>query len=950
MRSSPVPPRDPSRAQLGRLVKRLEAAGDVQGVIRLVEAWDREGEPSLPAILAQARAFLALHLMDRAWVRLRQAEQLAPEDPTVLALTARVFIARGWPARARKVVDRLAAVAPEHAELAELAERSRAAAEGVPADARELESTGDAEVLKGLAERYIAAGSLLRARTLLERVRRADPYDLRAELLLWGLQGEFLARGTTLATLTSEHGRIDEWETIDHTESIRRSELQADPPTAEVTRADLVEAGMLDGPAAAERFPSLFRQTPGMGPQADDEDEVTVATRVAAPLPDDPAGFDEGTDPGRDGGGLSGGDTQIMQVIPGPGGPQLVPVEGPAHTPKDPEEGSGGLRQTLDLKAWQQSMGMQTASPPPPEPEPEPDDDYLEAEDEDLVVLTRREDDREEEAPGPGPRKGPIEVIEKHPEPPPDIGPLPDAPFEELAAAARPGRAWLRLGAAVALMLVVMGGATLASVRYLHHLAGEDAVEETGRALASGGYDELLQLQARLDAEVAAETAPLGARAASLALVEAVLWGEYTGRPEQRTAALDALALARDQGASDDELAVVEGTLALLEGDIDRAARASHDAGLETGPERGLAARVALSRGQPSEGLEVLGDSPEGARDGLLRVALLDAAGREADANAALAALPQDAPLVRLHTALREVDRSEDGTRHLVTSRESLRGVLSPRQLGSLFVAEAELADAAGREGDADVAWKRALSVDGHNPAVLYRLGASALIANEPLGALREFQACAETNPWYLPCRRGAIEALLDLDRLDQAAALAGDEPSLGFLAGTGDATGPLPEHASVLMGLGWSRAKVDSGKASAEVDQVLAGVMDAGSRSADPLDRRAAGRAAALRVTLADEAQVDERVDDALALGDGDPLVHVRIAQRYEALGRKAAAAQHLARATRDGPENALAWHARGQFYFEPATMAEATWAWQKYLELDPSGPRATKARGRVR
>ena len=80
------------------------------------------------------------------------------------------------------------------------------------------------------------------------------------------------------------------------------------------------------------------------------------------------------------------------------------------------------------------------------------------------------------------------------------------------------------------------------------------------------------------------------------------------------------------------------------------------------------------------------------------------------------------------------------------------------------------------------------------------------------------------------------------------------------------------------------------------------------------------------------------------------DPRVHVHLARRYEQLGRRSAAAQHLDKATRLGSESALAWYELGQFWFAPASMDDAMSAWRRYLELEPTGTRAERVQGRFK
>ncbi len=986
MQTFPASRPDDRRRQLERRLRALEDRGDLQAIVRIVEAWEQEGTVSLVGGLCQARAFLDLRLMDRAWVRLRSLAQAFPEDPEVMALTAQVFIERGWPARARKVLDGLRAVAPEHPQLQPLTERSAQPAAAPPPDAREIERRGDVTELLALAESYLATGSFLRARSILERVRRQAPLNQRVELLLWGLQGDFLPRGSTLADLLAESGPEHDWEGHDNTESFARADLgQADPPTAEVTRAMLVEAGMIEA-GGGERFPSLFRRVKATGlPGGEDEEEVTVSSGLATPDQLRDAPVEDRTDPGTGGSGEDlGGDTQIMQVIPGPGGGRLGEVDGPIHRESDADTGTQ-LRETLDLRAWQQSMGMGVADDPPV------DDDFLEAEDEDLVVMTRREEPAAPDDPPPAPtRQGPIEVIEKHPTPPPPpaveaVAPqLPRDPGTDeeaetvarLVESTRPGRRWFRLFAAILLMAGVMGGATALILQYLHDVVAGNEIEDAQRALAAGDYRGLLQLEARLDKEVRAQVEPLGARAVSLAVVEAVLWGEYTGNPDQRSRALEAIEIARQEGAAASDVALAEGTLALLSGDLQRAARSASVAGIQTEAGRHLSARVALARGDAAAGLALwrAGDAQAavGIRHRLLREALLRESGDQQAAAAEAAALLQaagDNPLVAVARVIRGWEGGDPLERisAIEDLLEARRDDLAPRQLAALYGARAQLLDQTGQHVSALDSWRRAASVDATHPVALYHLGAASLADNRVLDALADLQSCVRFNPSDAGCQRGLVQVLLELDRIHEAreliASSAGkprDASRLGAWVAVQndelDVAKPVlvelvEADASVQDGLslyllGLSLAAEEGGERNADRSLELA--VASLRNSTDAYDRLLVDRARAARVTVAEASDVPGLVRAALASGEGDPMVHVHIADRYERMGRRSAAAQHLATATRVGPESALAWYALGQFYFAPATMNDAMTAWRQYLELSPTGTRAERTRSR--
>ena len=97
---------EPSALRFSQVLRRLVGDGDARGVIRLVERWMEHGAVSQTARIAQARAFMDLRLMDRAWVRLREAAQAEPGSVMVQLLTAEMFVERGWPGKALPVLER----------------------------------------------------------------------------------------------------------------------------------------------------------------------------------------------------------------------------------------------------------------------------------------------------------------------------------------------------------------------------------------------------------------------------------------------------------------------------------------------------------------------------------------------------------------------------------------------------------------------------------------------------------------------------------------------------------------------------------------------------------------------------------------------------------------------------------------------------------------------------
>jgi hypothetical protein len=387
----------PDSAELLKALRRANRDADPRGVIRLVERWAELSELPREARLDEARAFLDLRLMDRAWVRLKELTEADGDDLEALQLIARLYVERGWPTRARRIIERLAGQGVENAELTELARRAEQPAVEPPSNARDLERAGSPGQILTLAEVFLATGSFLRARSLLERVRRLQPGNARAELLLWGIQGEFVRRGERLADLLREldppaqapaagEDEGEDWDTAEHTDL-----GDGDPTLAE---AETAELSLLPDDREDAPFPSLFRRPAPPDLLGPDDEEATVSSVLAGMDELQNAPADAGTDPGGDF-STQGGDTQIMSILPGPGR-GVAPVDGPIHQPRD---GAPRGLEPLDLKAWQRSMGMPSLdSQIPLDQQDAPSEDFLEDEDQDVVVMTRREAAPEEPA------------------------------------------------------------------------------------------------------------------------------------------------------------------------------------------------------------------------------------------------------------------------------------------------------------------------------------------------------------------------------------------------------------------------------------------------------------------------------------------------------------------------------------------------------------------------
>lgn len=341
-------------------------------MITFVENWDQAGTPTHRARVAEVRAFLALCLTDRAWVRLRELEEAGEVDNTWRSLMAQMFILRGWPQRAQQPLQEALADDPEDEALLALqvqAGRPPARPEAAHAD------TPDFRKALTVAETFMAQNSLLRARTVLERLRRDFPDQPRVKDLLWALEGEFLGPKTDMATLatrfTPDLSSLAE-DAGDSTESFDRTDHGLIP-----TEIDEQVS------AAPGSFPSLFRSV-----EAEDEgfehDEKTQSSSLA---PMELGLDDEVSAPGSD----LRGDTEILTVLHTEGQSSLARPDR-IHKDSDLDFDGGGF----DLEAFRREMGMK---PPSSDLGGPALSGGLEAEDDDLIVLTRQEPRADEEVP-----------------------------------------------------------------------------------------------------------------------------------------------------------------------------------------------------------------------------------------------------------------------------------------------------------------------------------------------------------------------------------------------------------------------------------------------------------------------------------------------------------------------------------------------------------------------
>lgn len=917
--------------------------------IRLVEAWAASGAPTPRARIAQGRAFLALRLMDRAMARAREVLDGDPQSPEALRLLAEVYLERGWPLKARKPLATLRDAGQDVDDLWARAHQDPARPETT---AREIEREGEPDKLLALAASFLATGSFLRATGILERLRRQDPANARVKEFLWGLAGEFGGFDLEAALRATPPVLPDAAEEPEHTESLRFASLPL----------ELEDDGT--------NFPALFKH--GAPPtDAADDTEATQASGMASRDQMGAAGLPEDT-PSRAGAPApeaGHSDTQIMLVLrPGDDKPRDV------HRRKEDED---PLRKSLNLREWQQSMGM--SDPAGGDLGSDVDggggEDLLEEEDQDVVVMTRA---GEAQAPDPDPPATfpkPIEVVEKHPLPPsmpmealePEEIVGDDAVTVELRDVeiprAAPSRGPLLLGlaalAALAFLVVVAVAVGTLGARVT-------ASERTDllRALATQEYDALLQQEGRLEQRARAGDAVDVVD--PLAETRLVLWSDWNGDPS-RVEAVRA-SLEGGSGLHPHRLAVLRAEEALARDDVATASAALARERPEDDEERLLFARIAARSGdmaRAEEHFDAL-DSPGLPRYRLARAEVLAAAGETDEAVAIVNALLGERPD---HAAARLLGLElKSGTpAEIVTAVDlylvGMKGRLPPRLEGRAHLLRARAFADMGVPQKALAAAEAGLARDGTNPDLLYMVAGDHAVRNELGASLGDLDTVVAARPGLAAAQAARVVVLLEMDRVEEAdrAVKALEErgaqsevaPTLRTLVnawGRGEpppaGLPPLPETP-----LGrYAAALVAVQAHDPAADAVVEGARAALAASADPFDRRLAPRLAALRASTVPPDRADAVAREAEVVAGDDPIAHVYLGRYYEAVGRRAPAAQHFDRAPQLGPELGIAWYEKGRFYMDARdNFARTGAAWRNYLALAPTGPRAERVKDKL-
>jgi hypothetical protein len=362
--SQSKPPPTPSRLENTAL--QLLDDGDVRTLVGFVEAWAEFADPTPKARLAQAEGFRRLRLMDKAWVRLKALIDRKEAGVEPHRQAARLFLDRGWPGKARKILQLAMELEPSDEGLSSLwDEASEADPPTVDTSAAD-DADASHEALVGVAEHFMSQGAFVRARSLLERIRRDDPTHRRAGDLLWALDGDF-SLDEPLSDVVDRYA--PDLSTL--------AELSDDGDHTESADLDTLPL-QIERDNDSDRFPALFRHLEPTDPeqQPTEEGEVTAVTSLAemqqlAALATEPR---EATEAGED--------TQIMRVVHKAGG--LEPVGDEAV-----HDGATQVDSSFNLADFRREMGMDVSV------DSDLDFHSPESEDDSVVVVTRREEEQE---------------------------------------------------------------------------------------------------------------------------------------------------------------------------------------------------------------------------------------------------------------------------------------------------------------------------------------------------------------------------------------------------------------------------------------------------------------------------------------------------------------------------------------------------------------------------
>jgi len=957
------------RTLLVAICQHLDESQNRRDLLRICASWSRAEKLPIPIALGEARALLDLRLMDLAWVRLRELDRTSRHWVEVQSLTAEMFIERGWPGRAFRILEKAAEEYPERADLRALLERARQPPLRPPSESRKIERDGSESERLDLAERLLCAGSQLRARSILKRLARGKTQpSRRADELLWALETDLEAEELPLMQLAKQFSA--ELPLLD---SAPLEQALEGLTSAEVTtRAPHPEALLEE---KDPRFPSLFRWVDDSVDFSEDSQEVTRVSSLST-LRSSAAV----TDAGQSDWASEENDTKVVRVLhrDAKGTPTLI-------------EDLDSIEESLEEGFSPVPNDVHTTSFSLSEMDFETDSEFLEEEDAGLIVMTRREATDQIEGGVVEKSINLVEASRTQPEAHTDFEATdPTVPFVELeedvpqpvVVAARTPPQRVRSGVRrkkqkkqqqkrVLLVFCVMLTAFVLGMmgwRHFQEVKQEEVFAEILEVIATGDQALLEAEELRLDQMGQGRT---GADDAGHALIKMILWGDYDAGIDRREEA-DALMkealkvvnmrtvkllTAFDsyyKGAYADALARLEGQVAGF-------------------PEAQLLhAKIEFQQGEYSRALSTVNalqkDEPGHRAAAILKAELCLRLDRAACANDALLLLGKtqssDPSIAFLSKRVEEM--SKDLSLRATALAQILEdGLALPQRQASLsHLVIADLYLRAGDKVSAERELNRALSLDPRNAAARISRAVESLGTGKIKKAYENFDRCISALPKRELCHLGKVYALLELDRVTEAQTyLRKNEKAfpdehrfsllkawVAYMAGVEKPSmvlnhlrGESPQE-KFLRGLVMGKQN-ESGdpKESLLSESVLIEAAEGLVKSPSPIDQWLAPRANAAAARFGHTEHRSTQAQEALQLGGSDPMVLVDLGWYKHSIGESEDAVQLFDKVDQLGLMSARAQYERGQFFRDSKAGPSRTIAsWNRYLAMRPTGQRA--------
>ncbi|MGC6509110.1 MAG: hypothetical protein ACON4U_11895 [Myxococcota bacterium] len=446
-------------------------------LIQLAEKWSQSQALPKRAALIEGEALLYLCQMDRAWTRFREVLEQDPQNEEALTLVIELFLRRGWPIRARKMIPRLRALNPRSPRIARLESRSAAPPIGPPRNANQVIQTASPSQLVAIAERFLCAGSQLKGQQLLELALRKDPQNMRARRLIWACQGDF-----------SSHQKWDDlWD-----------DAHAEDAEDEAIIEPTVNMVMESSEVRIDSFPTLFRSEDEPG-EIEEEDEFESTRRMAFfeefPLDsetEETRGFD--------------GDTQVMDIVS-----QTTDQDDDESTQEpEPQKMDLSIDNDDDVIVFTQIDESQVRAPVNV-----PSGPIQVVEKRPMPVKDSSNEDNEKQ---PEPFK-PLEPIITESK---QKGPAQAGVAGDVSPVVNPAYGRYVVGLVIIVSFVVIGALGLKE-------SAENRVDGlVEEAIMSAEYMPLNQIAKQLDAQISSQNPPVEVRKAYLGLVNAFLWRDFT--------------------------------------------------------------------------------------------------------------------------------------------------------------------------------------------------------------------------------------------------------------------------------------------------------------------------------------------------------------------------------------------------------------------------------------